>query len=419
MAQFKITGGQSLEGEITVGGAKNAALKLMAASLMTPETVTLHNVPDIRDIRTMINIIQDMGGEVTMADHTVTLNCADISGKPDYQLVKHMRASAVIIGPLVARFGSVRIPQPGGCLLGARPIDTHIHALEQLGVTCLEDGDYFEFAVPQGALTGGKVILDEMSVTATENVLMAASLARGKSEIHLAASEPEIINLAELLQIMGARISGAGTSIIRIEGAGQLAGAEHGIIPDRIEAGTFAIAAAVSRGEVRIKNINPNHLEIVLKKMEQANVQYILEDDGTVLHVKPTTILNPVSVDTRPYPGFPTDLQAPFSVLMTQAKGTSKIFETMYDGRLGYATELAKMGADVSTADAHTLIVHGPTPLYGKHITTFDIRAGATLIIAALIAQGESIIDRVELVDRGYEHIEERLCKLGADIKRI
>lgn len=418
MSRFIIQGGQSLSGEIEVSGAKNAALKMMAAALLTDEEVYLKNVPDISDIRTMKEILVKLGARINFDQHQMTIDCSGVKAdRPDYELVKHMRGSVVIIGPLLSRFGKVVIPQPGGCLIGARSIDTHISALQQLNATVEQDKDYFHFKTDN--LKGNKVVLEEMSVTTTENVLMAAVLAKGETEIRLAAAEPEIEDLADMLVKMGAKISGAGTSVIKVQGISKLHGVEHQVIPDRIEAGTFAIAAAVSRGDVRIKKINSSHLNFVLHKFKQANITFDLEDNNTCLHIKPTTIFSPLNIDTRPYPGFPTDLQAPMSVLLTQAKGTSKIFETMYEGRLGYIKELEKMGADITAVDVHTVIINGPTPLYGKEITSFDIRAGATLIIAALIAQDESVIDRVELVDRGYEDIDGRLSKIGAKIKRI
>jgi UDP-N-acetylglucosamine 1-carboxyvinyltransferase len=417
MSQFVIQGGKSLEGEITVGGAKNAALKMLAAALLSEKEVLLKNVPDIQDIRTLESILIKLGARVEFEDHVMTINCAGVtSAIPDYQLVKHMRGSVVIVGPLLARFRQAKIPQPGGCLIGARPIDTHIKAFEQLGVVVTQDQDHYYF--DGSKMHSAKVTLEEMSVTATENILMAATLLSGKTEIHLAACEPEIIDLASMLVKMGARIQGAGTSIITVEGVESLHEVSYTVIPDRIEAGTFAVAAAVSRGDVRIKNIIPEHLEIVLNKFSEANISFSIED-STILHIRPTTIFRPINFDTRPYPGFPTDLQAPMSVLLTQANGTSRIFETMYEGRLGYVKELEKMGAQATMIDAHTVIINGPTPLYGKAITSFDIRAGATLIIAALIAQGESTIDRIELVDRGYENIEERLRNLGAHIQRV
>jgi UDP-N-acetylglucosamine 1-carboxyvinyltransferase len=417
MAKFVIQGGKSLNGEIAVGGAKNAAMKMMAAALLTDKEVILENVPDIQDIHTLQSILMKLGARIKFADHLMSIKSDAVnSTAPDYQLVKHMRGSVVILGPLLARFKQASLPQPGGCLIGARPIDTHIKGFEQLGVTVTQDKDYYRFEA--AALRGSNVVLEEMSVTATENILMAAVLAPGETQIHLAASEPEIADLAALLQTMGAKIKGAGTPVISVQGVKKLHGASHRVLPDRIEAGTFAIAAAVSRGNVVVKNFIPEHQAIVLNKLKEANVNFDFPEKS-VLHIKPTTIFKPINFETRPYPGFPTDLQAPMSVLLTQANGTSRIFETMYEGRLGYVKELAKMGADATITDAHTVVINGPTPLYGKEITSFDIRAGATLIIAALIAQGESVIDRIEFVDRGYEKIEDRLNSIGAKIKRV
>ena len=417
MSKFIINGGTSLEGDIEIGGAKNAALKMIAAALLTDQSVRLTNVPEIKDIESLSTIMVKLGAKVQFKRHTMDIDCSGVSEvKLDVQLVKHLRGSVVLIGPLLARFGNVITPQPGGCLIGSRPIDTHVQALVQLGAQVKLDGEFYHFEAKK--LIGNKVVLSEMSVTATENILMAATLAEGNTEIRLAASEPEIEDLAVLLVKMGADIKGAGTSVIKVKGVQKLNGAEHEVIPDRIEAGTFAVAAAVSRGNVRIHNVNPDHLDIVIQKLKAANVNVDIED-STILHVRPTTMFSPVQIDTRPHPGFPTDLQAPFSVLLTQANGMSKIFETLYEGRLGYVKELAKMGADMKITDAHTVVINGPTPLYGKDIVSFDIRAGATLIIAAIIAEGKSTIDNIELVDRGYEKIDEQLSKLGASIKRV
>ncbi|HCJ52377.1 MAG: UDP-N-acetylglucosamine 1-carboxyvinyltransferase [Candidatus Kerfeldbacteria bacterium RIFCSPLOWO2_01_FULL_48_11] len=420
MDRFLIQGGASLEGEVVVSGAKNAALKLLAAALLTKERCSIHNVPNIADVRTMLEILRKLGANITFENGTVTIQASQLAlTKPDYQLVKHMRASLVIVGPMLARLGEVILPHPGGCLIGARPINTHTNALAQLGVSLEQKDDLYHFRAPR--LLGARVVLDEMSVSATENVLLAACLADGKTEIHLAASEPEIVDLAKFLKSMGAKIQGEGTSVISVEGVRELHGAEHHLIPDRMEAGTLAIAAAVSRGDVRIKKIIPDHLDAVLNVFRKANVSFALEEHSglyATLHVKPTTIFEPVHIDTRPYPGFPTDLQAPCSVLMTQARGTSKIFETMYDSRLGYIKELVRMGAIATVVDSHTAVIEGPTALTGKRITSLDIRAGATLLIAALIAQGESVLEHVELIDRGYENIDERLKNLGANIQR-
>ncbi|MFC1687645.1 UDP-N-acetylglucosamine 1-carboxyvinyltransferase [Patescibacteria group bacterium] len=421
MENFVIQGGESLEGEISVSGAKNAALKLISAALLTEEKCIIHGVPDIADVRHLLDILVKLGVKIEFKDHTLALEAKSlVSGNPDYQLVKHMRASVVIIGSLLGRVGEVQIPHPGGCLIGARPIDTHIRAFEQMGVKVVHSEDMYTFSAHP--LQGGKVILDEMSVSATENILIAACCATGVTEIHLAASEPEIVDLAKFLISMGAKIEGVGTSIIRVTGQKKLQGTKYTILPDRIEAGTFAIAAAVSRGDVKIRGVIADHLDAVLNTFRKANVTFSIEKENDVLstlHIQPTTMFEPIHIDTRPYPGFPTDLQAPISVLMTQARGTSRIFETMYDARLGYIRELARMGADATILDTHTAVIEGPTTLYGKRITSLDIRAGATLLIAAMIAHGESVLERVDLIDRGYEEIETRLNGIGAKIKRI
>lgn len=418
MSKFIIQGGNSLNGEVNISGAKNAALKMMAASILTDDKVILKNVPDISDITAMKNILEDLGAKILFEDHIMEIDCSDIKKNDlNYQLVKHLRGCVVLIGPMLGKFGKVSLPQPGGCLIGNRSIDTHLRGIEQLNVTINEDKDIYHFETNK--LSGNKIILEEMSVTATENVMMASTLAEGNTEIRLAASEPEIVDLAKMLNSMGAKISGAGTSIIKIEGVKKLKGTHHTVIPDRIEAGTFALAAAVSRGDVKINKIETSNMEFILHKFKQANINFEIGDGNTSLHIMPTTEFKPINVDTRPYPGFPTDLQAPLSILLTQANGTSKIFETMFEGRLGYVKELIKMGAEIKDVDIHTIIISGPTPLYGKDITSFDLRAGATLILASLIAEGTSTIDKVELVDRGYEKIEKRLNNLGANIKRI
>ncbi|MBI5038097.1 MAG: UDP-N-acetylglucosamine 1-carboxyvinyltransferase [Candidatus Kerfeldbacteria bacterium] len=417
MARLLIEGSTSLNGTISVSGAKNAALKMMAAALLTDKTVVLRNVPDISDIHTMQSILESLGATIDFTDHVMTISAREVRGaEPDIQLVKHLRGSVVIIGPLLARFKNVRIPQPGGCLIGSRPIDTHIRGLEQLGVSVEQKDELYTFSVKQ--LRGTRVVLPEMSVTATENVLMAAVCAEGTTEIRLAASEPEIEDLAVMLNAMGARIEGAGTSVITVHGVSSLLGVDHTVLPDRIEAGTLAVAAAVSRGDVTITHCNTTHLDLVLQKLAAANVSFEIKGTDT-LHIKPTTMFRAVNIDTRPYPGFPTDLQAPFSVLLTQATGTSTIFETLFEGRLGYIRELCKMGASMTIRDPHTAVIQGPSPLYGKEITSLDLRAGATLVIAAIIAQGKSVIERAELIDRGYERLADRLCALGAHIKKI
>ncbi|MBU1092063.1 UDP-N-acetylglucosamine 1-carboxyvinyltransferase [Patescibacteria group bacterium] len=418
MTKFIIEGGQSLSGEVRISGAKNAALPILAASLLTPETLTINNVPDIQDIRTMLAVLESLGCEILdFSNHKVIIRGSKVDGRdPDFIKVKQIRASVLILGPMLTRFKRVKVTHPGGCHIGARPIDAHLKAFEALGGTVRSD-DQFYYVETTG-LKGNRVILDELSVTATENTLLAAVLAPGRTEIRLSAAEPEISNLAESLNQMGAKITGIGSHTLIIEGVDQLHGAELTIIPDRIEAGTFAIAVAVMHGDVLIDGYVSDHLDIFTNKLLAANVKIQLVSNNCVRITK-TTQLKSVDIRTDIYPGFPTDLQAPFSVLLTQAAGHGKIFETMYDGRLNYLQELSKMGASSEILNSHQAIISGPTPLYGKEISSLDIRAGATLIIAALTATGTSTIDNAEMIDRGYEKIEEKLSKLGAKIVRV
>lgn len=400
-----------------MAGMKNAATPILAATLLTKEPCLIHNIPKIKDVFRMIEILTGLGVQTKWADeHTLQIQANAVSWeKLPKDLVSAMRSSILLIGPLLARCGEVEIPEPGGCIIGNRPIDTHLYALEKLGARpCRENGVY-KFQAKQ--LKGDTIILPEFSVTATENTLMAAVLAEGTTVIKLAAAEPHVQDLIVFLQKMGARVSGAGTHTLTIEGVKSLRGAEHQIIPDQIEVGTFAVAAAATRGEVIIGPIIPEHLEIILLKLKQANVNYLLED-GKLL-VRPSANLKSFRLQALPYPGFPTDLQAPFGVLATQCGGTSLIQDPLYEGRMSYVNELIKMGANAIVADPHRVIISGPTPLYGQEIKSLDLRAGATLIIAGLVAEGETVINDAEIVDRGYEDIDGRLRKLGAKIERI
>lgn len=414
--KFLIEGGRPLYGQIEVKGAKNAALKMIAASILTKEPLRLSNVPDISDIKVMAQIIENLGSKVEREGEKLKIETANLSSfHPKDELVGLLRASIVLIGPLLARFGEVKISLPGGCLIGARPIDTHLDAFRQLGVSISEERGHYIFK--KGRPKGKRVILKEMSVTATENIMMMATKIPGITEIRVAAAEPEIEDLALFLNKMGAKIEGAGTHNIRIKGVKELKGLSYEVMPDRIEAATWAILAAATKGEVEIKNINPLHLDLVLSKFKEANMNFKIKDNS--LYIRPTTEFHPINLQTQPYPGFPTDLQAPLAVLLTQAKGTSYIFETLFEGRFNYAKELSKMGAFAKILDPHTLMIKGPRPLYGKEIRTYDLRAGASLIIAGLIAQGQTTIDKVEIIDRGYEKIDEKLKKLGAKILRL
>lgn len=417
MSKFIIKGAAKLEGEIKVAGMKNAATPILAASLLTAEPCLIHNVPKIRDVFRMVDILKELGVDIKWPDeHTLEIHAASVNWKNlPKDLVSAMRSSILLLGPLLARCGEVEIPEPGGCIIGNRPIDTHLYALEKLGAKPCKENGVYKFQAKQ--LKGDVIILPEFSVTATENALMAAVLAEGTTVIKLAAAEPHVQDLIVFLQAMGANITGAGTHTLTIQGVKSLHGAKHHLIPDQIEIGTFAVAAAATRGEVCIRPVVPEHLEIVLLKLKQINVNYLLEDDA--LLVRPSANLKPFRLQVLPYPGFPTDLQAPFGVLATQCNGTSLIQDPLYEGRMGYVNELIKMGANAIVADPHRVIVSGPTPLYGQEIKSLDLRAGATLIIAGLVAEGETIINDAEIVDRGYEDIEGRLKGLGARIERV
>lgn len=417
MSKFVIQGGKPLNGKIRAGGMKNAATPIIAAALLTSEECIIDNVPKILDVMRMLDILKSLGAKVEWSgEHEVKVCAKDVDIKSlDEKTVKSMRSSILFLGPLLARFKQVSIPEPGGCIIGNRPPDTHFYALEKIGARVRKENGHYRLETDN--LVGSIVILPEFSVTATENLLMAASLAQGRTEVRLAAAEPHVQDLIKFLNSMGAKISGAGTHNLIIDGVEKLRGARHTLIPDQIEIGTLAVAAAVSRGEVTIENVVPAHLDIILLKLREAGVN--LETGDNFLKIKPSADLRAFRLQTLPHPGFPTDLQAPFGVLATQCDGTTLIADPMFEGRLGYIGELVKMGANAIVADPHRVVVTGPTPLYGQEIKSFDLRAGATLIIAGLIASGETIINEAEIVDRGYEEIEKRLAGLGADIKRI
>lgn len=422
MATLRIRGGKPLKGTLTVFGAKNAVLKQLAATLLAPGRTTLDNVPQIRDVEVMIEILTQLGASVVRtAPHTLSVDTEKVKrANPDAQLVKKMRASIVIAAPLVARFGEVVIAQPGGDVIGPRPIDTILDVFRQFGVHVVEESGKYRLRAK--ALKGTRVVLDELSVSATETALMLAVLAKGHSEIRVAAAEPEIEDLISLLKKMGAQISGANTHFLQVDGVEHLHPTTHTIIPDRLETGTFIALSIATRSRLAITECRPDHLDLVLKKMGTAGAQFTqepLEGKLCTLNVIPPETLRAFSIDTRPYPGFPSDLQAQFATVMTQAKGESTIFETLYQNRFNYLQDFKRMGAAVRYVNTRSAIISGPRHLKGKHITSMDIRAGATLILAGLVALGETLIDGVEHIDRGYEHLEERLREVGADIVRI
>jgi UDP-N-acetylglucosamine 1-carboxyvinyltransferase len=421
MDKFRITGGRPLRGRVSISGAKNSALPCMAAALLTAETVMLHNLPYVRDIITQRRLLEDIGATVLTPElrtHKITADHVELFEAP-YELVKTMRASVLALGPLLARFGKARVSLPGGCAIGTRPIDLHLAGFQYLGAEVgLESGDVVARAPKRGRLRGGEVHFDKVTVTGTENLMMAATLAEGKTVIHNAAREPEIADLAELLNKMGARVRGAGTPTIQIEGVEALGGAEHTIIPDRIETGTFMVAAAITKGELEIKDCRPEHSAIVIAKLREVGVE-IEELNQSTLRVRCCANgLRSSDVTTEPHPRFPTDMQAQYMALMTQAEGRSMITETIFENRFMHASEMQRMGARIQI-EGSTAVVEGPTELTGARVQASDLRASASLVLAGLAAAGETLIDRVYHIDRGYEKIEAKLSALGAEIERI
>jgi UDP-N-acetylglucosamine 1-carboxyvinyltransferase len=420
MDKFLIRGGRPLRGTIEIGGAKNSALPCLAATLLTPETVTLHNVPYVKDLITQRRLLEDLGATVLTPElrtHRVTARNIETFEAP-YELVKTMRASVLALGPLLGRFGKAKVSLPGGCAIGTRPIDLHLRAFEKLGAhVSLESGDVVATA-PNGRLDGADIEFDLVTVTGTENVMMAAALARGKTTVHNAAREPEIEDLADLLNKMGARITGAGTSVIEIEGVEQLGPAEHTIIPDRIETGTFIVAAAITNGELEIRNCRPDHIVAVIEKLREAGVEIDETGPGSLNVRVSAEGLKSQDVTTEPHPRFPTDMQAQYMALMTQAEGLSTITETIFENRFMHASEMIRMGADIHI-QGNTAAVKGPAPLTGARVIASDLRASASLVLAGLCASGETLIDRVYHIDRGYETIVRKLSSVGADIERI
>lgn len=412
-----VQGGVPLEGEIPVSGAKNSALPVLAACLLTSDPVRLSRIPRVRDIRTMEKLLQYSGARVQIDGNRVTVHAGEIA-RPEapYDLVKTMRASSLVLGPLVARTGRARVSMPGGCAIGARPINLHVSALQLLGAKVTQAHGYVEAQAPDG-LVGAPIYFDRITVTGTEDVLMAAVLARGETLIENAAREPEVGDLAALLTKMGAKIEGAGTSTIRVQGVDRLHGAEHSIIADRIEAGTFVIAAAITGGDLRITGCEPTHLDALTAKLQQAGVEVTaLAPD--VLRVRRTGNLRSVDITTEEYPGFATDLQAQYMALMTQAEGSCCITETIFENRFMHALELGRMGANIRI-EGPQAIIGGATQLSGAQVIASDLRASASLVLAALVAKGQTTIDRVYHIDRGYEKIEAKLSRAGARIQRV
>ena len=415
MDAIRIVGGRPLKGEVLIGGAKNAALPEMAAALLTQEPVQLHNIPDVHDVRTMIQLLEYLGVRIAREEDTIVIDASPLHlHKAPYELVKQMRASILVLGPLLARCSEAEVSLPGGCAIGERPIDQHIKGLEHIGHEIALRHGYIHARKTQSL--GGEWVFEMPTVTGTENLLMAAVLGEGETILRNCATEPEVTDLAELLQKMGARIEGAGTDTISIVATKQLGGATHTVTSDRIEAGTYLIAAVLSEGEIRVRRCNPHHLATLIEKLRQTHV--VVEEGKDELWIRRTGAIEARDITTRVYPGFPTDMQAQYAALMTQAEGTSIIRETIFESRFMHMAELKRMGADI-TIDGDIAIVRGPTPLSGAKVMATDLRASASLLLAALVAEGETLIQRIYHLDRGYERIEEKLRGLGAVIDRV
>ena len=419
MDKLVIRGGNPLVGTVRISGAKNAALPAMAAALLTEEPVILENIPQVRDIVTERNLLSAMGAEVELgygrAQHRTTISCRTlVNEEAAYDLVKTMRASTLVLGPLVARTGHARVSLPGGCAIGARPIDLHLKGLEKLGARITQEHGYIEARAER--LQGARIVFEKITVTGTEDLLMAAALAEGETLLENCACEPEVVDLVELLTKMGARIEGAGTRTIRVHGVDTLTGARHRIIPDRIEAGTFIIAAALAGGDLTVCACDPQHLGALLSKLDECGVNVATTADS--VRIVSGGPLKSADVETEEYPGFPTDMQAQYMALATQSEGTSLVTESIFENRFMHAQELVRMGANIKI-DGRRAVVRGKTPLSGAAVLASDLRASASLVLAALVADGETIIDRVYHIDRGYERIEEKLRAVGAQIRRI
>ena len=419
MDRFKIEGGRRLEGTVRISGSKNASLPAMAAALLTSEPVCLQNIPGVRDIITMAKLLAHMRARVESPDlppSEFTIAAETIShAEAPYELVKTMRASILTLGPLVGRFGFARVSLPGGCAIGARPVDLHIQALEKMGAKISIHHGYVEARCER--LRGTQIHFDKITVTGTENILTAAVLAEGETVLTNAAREPEVTDLIELLIKMGAKIEGRGTSTLHVHGVDKLHGATHAVIPDRIEAGTFIVAAAITGGDVKLTHCAPQHLTAVIETLAACGVE-IQQEGVSCLRVRAPKAMRAADITTEEYPGFATDMQAQFMALATQAEGKSEITETIFENRFMHAQEMIRMGANIAI-DGHRAVVQGPTPLSGATVIASDLRASASLVLAGLVASNTTYIDRIYHLDRGYEKIEEKLQDLGASIERI
>ncbi len=420
MDKFVIRGGNPLGGTLRVSGSKNSALPCMAAAILTEEEVVLENIPQVRDIETERKLLTSMGAEVELgygrAHHRTTISCRVLSDPTaKYEIVKTMRASSLVLGPLVARTGMARVSMPGGCAIGARPIDQHIKGLETMGAQIDYEHGYIEARAER--LKGAHILFDKITVTGTEDLLMAAVLAEGETVMENCAREPEVTDLAALLTAMGAKVEGAGTPTIRVRGVDKLHGAKHRINPDRIEAGTFLVAGAITGGDLHVTQCKPAHLAAIIAKLQECGVRIEIAGEDQI-RVRSEGQLRAADISTEEYPGFPTDMQAQYMALATQAEGASLVKENIFENRFMHVQELVRMGANIRV-DGRTATVRGKTPLSAAAVMCSDLRASASLVLAALVADGESILDRVYNIDRGYERIEEKLRGVGAQIRRM
>ncbi len=414
--KLEIKGGIPLNGEVRTGGAKNAALPALAASLLTEEEIVIRNLPEVKDVSTMLKVLEHMGVRYEReSDSVVRMKAgAATDDTAPYELVKQMRASVLVLGPLTARYGEAKVSMPGGCAIGVRPINLHLDGLEKLGAEIIYDHGYVRTAA--GRLRGTEIEFKQVTVTGTENLLMAATLAEGTTVLDNCAVEPEVTDLAEMLVKMGAKISGIGTRTMKIEGVEKLHGVEHSIIPDRIEAGTYAIAGLITGGDVNVTDCNPGHMKAIIRKLEETGAD--IKTGVNNIHVSASNKLKGIKVSTNPYPDFPTDMQAQFTALLTKAEGISVITETIFENRFMHIPELVRLGADL-TIDGHTVVVKGPVDLIGAHVMATDLRASACLILAGLAAENTTTIHRLYHLDRGYEKICRKLGGLGARLQRV
>jgi len=415
MDRLRITGGRPLEGEVRVSGAKNAALPIMCAALLTSKPLVLTNVPRLRDVSTMAKLLAEMGVGVERSEGKLVLRANQIADPTaSYELVKTMRASVLVLGPLLARCGRAKVSLPGGCAIGLRPVDQHVKGLQAMGATITIEHGYMHAAANR--LRGARIVMDMVTVTGTENLMMAAALAEGETLIENAAREPEVVDLARCLAAMGAKIEGAGSDVIRIQGMRSLGGAEHRVMPDRIETGTYLAAAAATGGKVRLTGTAADFLDATLEKLREAGAKIRIE--GNSIEIEASDRPSAVSVRTAPYPGFATDMQAQFMALASVARGTALITETIFENRFMHALELQRLGADIRL-EGNTAVVTGVERLQGASVMATDLRASAGLVIAGLVAEGETVVERIYHLDRGYEALETKLCALGGRIARV